>query len=207
MEKRSYPQLTKEQQRLVEENANLVPYMFNRNTWVMDFYHDEDEAIGDGFYSLCVAAIHYNGQKQVAFSTYASNAVLKNWRNKRRFCYRGKRFADKMPYSLDAKLFDGESTLADYIQSDSDVEDETIANSFCQRMRDLARKCIFKHSRHPDRDFDMWCDYHMHLIPQPDIAKKNGLTLQCVSHTIRKINAQIKEQLAIEEVSRHRNRQ
>lgn len=80
-------QLTPEQQKLVEDNHNLIYSFLNSHRLSIDDYYDV-AAIG-----LCKAAYHFDPAKGIAFSTYAykliQNEILREMRKNNNISHGG----------------------------------------------------------------------------------------------------------------------
>lgn len=62
--------MTESEQRLVEENLNLVHYILHKNTWIKnDFYNDYFQMAAFG---LCLAAQRFDESKEFKFATFAT---------------------------------------------------------------------------------------------------------------------------------------
>lgn len=102
-------------QNLIEDNMNLVYFVIHKH--YPTFIKDED-LVQEGFCGLCKAAEMYDESKGIAFSTYASKAILNHikWYFTRQMKHNG-------VYSLDKEVLehkDGETvTLVDLIVDES----------------------------------------------------------------------------------------
>lgn len=97
MNKIQRPPLTPEQQKLVEQNHNLI-YSF-----AMLRGANVDEAYGALATGLCLAARSYSPEKNVSFSTYAyrvmRNELVREWRDSR-----VRSIPDELVFSYDATM-------------------------------------------------------------------------------------------------------
>ena len=160
MRKKTYPPLTEEQKQLVEDNVKLVPFMFGKNTWVLNFYHDSDEAVADGYFALVMAAMHFHKERGIEFNTYATRAIYGYWARQKVFFGRGKRFAEQMPYSLDRPVSQkhtsvaDEETLGDTIPSDTDIEKETHSKMLAEKVKSAAQQTTLCSFRDPSKAYE-----------------------------------------------------
>lgn len=130
--------MTPEQQQLVKDNLNLVPFIFKRYIKLNRYnYSWKQDIIQQGYLGLCYAAIHYKGQ--VRFSTYASLAIerqMLNLINSLRKNY--------MTTSLDFDLYDLEEetlknkSFLNYIFIELDIEEEIDRKDKISFIKDIA---------------------------------------------------------------------
>lgn len=71
--------LTEEQKKLVEDNHNLIYFVLRRFNWNIMRYYDI------AAYALCRAAMSYNPNNEIKFSTYAVKSIVYNiWRERKK---------------------------------------------------------------------------------------------------------------------------
>lgn len=201
MRKKTYPPLTEEQKQLVEDNVKLVPFMFGKNTWVLNFYHDSDEAVADGYFALVMAAMHFHKERGIEFNTYATRAIYGYWARQKVFFGRGKRFAEQMPYSLDKPVSQkhtsvaDEETLGDTIPSNTDIEKETNSKMLAEKVKSSAKQTTLCSFRDPDKAYEMWHAYYFWNYNAKEIARAHHITHQRVHEVIRKINNRVQQSM------------
>lgn len=69
--------MTKEQQKLVEENYLLVNYVVNKYFKKDFFYIDKEDLIAEGYWWLCRCSCYYDSDKS-KFSTFACNCLIRH---------------------------------------------------------------------------------------------------------------------------------
>lgn len=111
--------LTEEQQKLVENNHNLIYYFCNKkNLDIEDFYDIFAE-------SLCKAALHYNPQTNSSFSNYVIYIMKKDLADYYKFINRKQRNDENIKLiSLDDNLYDSDESVSKLLGVDysADVE-------------------------------------------------------------------------------------
>ena len=71
--------LNMEQQKLVEDNLNLVYFIVEKYFYMNYGYIEKDELVAEGFLCLCRCAKFYNKDKGVKFSYYACKCIKNIW--------------------------------------------------------------------------------------------------------------------------------
>lgn len=143
--RRDYPKMTDAQKALVEENMGLV-YMVAADLYQGTYEYDDLVQLGS--LGLCLAAIDFNPDRGLAFSTFATHCIKRSiWRH-HQIWTNAKRDLQKESYSLDERIKskDGPSqkTHASMLVGAEDVEDMAIAhdlldvvNSLKEQQRDV----------------------------------------------------------------------
>ena len=134
-----YPKMTEAQQRLVEENKGLVYKS------VADLYkglYEYEDLLQIGFVGLCQAAVRYNPDMGIAFSTLATTSIRNQiWRHHQIWVHRKKRDLTKEAFSLDEHLCSGTeqygSTHAEMLVSPDNVEDMAVASCLMDVVRSI----------------------------------------------------------------------
>lgn len=70
--------LNMEQQKLVEDNLNLVYFIVEKYFYMNYGYIEKDELVAEGFLCLCRCAKFYDKDKGVKFSYYACKCIKKH---------------------------------------------------------------------------------------------------------------------------------
>lgn len=126
--------MTEEQNKLVTENLNLARKFAHDYSFSKQDYEDR-EAIA--FESLCKASIHFNPDKDVKFSTYASSIIKRDLQKE---ITKENNRPDKI--SLDQSIADGltiEDTVGeeDFTEKISDPYLQNYINNFSPRVQDM----------------------------------------------------------------------
>ena len=199
MRKKTYPPLTEEQKQLVEDNMKLVPYTLEKCAWAVDACGDYEDAVADGYYSLIRAAIAYRPNQKVSFSTYACKAMCLQWAQRLQYRTKKKRYADKMPYSLDRKLKDDgevdDMTLGDTIPGPLNVENAVNEKIVSAQVCRLAKEKLAKSSKNPDRDYDIWYSRSFGNYTTREKGNQYGLTNTRVCEIVKKVNTHIQSSM------------
>ena len=163
--------LTIEQQKLVEENHNLIYDFINRNNLSIDEYYDI-LAIG-----LCKASKAYNPEKG-KFSTICNKCMSSEvglyWRYKNTL----KNIINEETLSYDRLLNseEGDTSFLDILSNDynmaNDVITDMMFSSFLSKLKDKERIVI---------------EHVIEGLNQSEIANKLNVTPQYISEIVRKI--------------------
>lgn len=115
--------LTTEQQRLVEDNHNLIYGYLNKKNLKIEEWYDVC-AIG-----LCKAAQTFNAEKGAQFSTYAYLIMQNQVWQESRMKISKKRVPENMTYSYDAEVAELDGVdFSKMISGSENVEDKCITN-------------------------------------------------------------------------------
>ena len=124
---------------MVEENVGLV------HQAVKDLYkgvYEYEDLIQVGFVGLCLAAIGYQPEGGVSFSTYASTCIRKQILRHNQIWSRKKRDLSMECYSLDERLRSATDTFGvthkDLLFSSQSVEDEAMADALMDAVMSLS---------------------------------------------------------------------
>ena len=130
-------QMTQEQKDLASNNYGLVFYAVNKYLSSMKF--DFDDMISIGSYGLCKAAMKYDPDNGMTFSTYAIKVIIRTIHREAQYAMRMKRGGGKLDASLDHSYSfeskdDGNDKLLSNILIDEsvDVENEALNKVVCE---------------------------------------------------------------------------
>lgn len=114
--------LTDEQRKLVEDNHNLIYKV------LYDKHLDIDEWYGVAALALCKAAMLFDPDKKIQFSTYACAAIWNNICNQYALSIADRQIPKDKIYSLDCEYGTGEEayTIKDYYADDYSFEDDIL---------------------------------------------------------------------------------
>ena len=136
--KRYYPQLTDEQRTMVEENIGLV---YKAVKDLFKGVYEYEDLIQVGSVGLCLAAICYQPEMGIEFSTYASTCIRKQILRHNQIWSKQKRDLSKESYSLDEMLRSATDTFGvthkDLLVSPQNVEDEALADALMDEVMSL----------------------------------------------------------------------
>lgn len=167
--------LSDEQQKLAEDNINLVFYVIHKHKFSI-----EDADIG--YIALCKAAKSYKPDIGYAFTTYAIKCIMNEFLyNKRK---ENGRLHDTYHMSLDKPVaVDSEGkeiTLLDVVPDTTSLEGDVIYSEFINKYNEYLKTLSDKHR-------NIILLYHQGLT-QREIADKVGGTQAHISRIIRKVN-------------------
>jgi len=167
--------LTTEQQKLVEDNHNLIYHVLNQHGWSIDDYYDV-AAIG-----LCTAAIKFDASLGNKFNTYACTAIknamlmeLRKTNTKMRYGAKPISLDDTLPNSDGTLTMDGLITYGDVIESKNDVIEETVKCIEIQERIDML----------PKRQREV-LRLHIDGYSQREIAEMFGISKSYVSRLLK----------------------
>lgn len=114
--------LTDEHRKLVEDNHNLIYKV------LYDKHLDIDEWYGVAALALCKAAMLFDPDKKIQFSTYACAAIWNNICNQYALSIADRQIPKDKIYSLDCEYGTGEEayTIKDYYADDYSFEDDIL---------------------------------------------------------------------------------
>lgn len=173
--------LTNEQKKLVEENHNLIYYVFHK------YCKDKklDDVYGDLAEVLCRSAQKYNQNKKIKFNTYATNSMLNRLKQLHIDENRIKRKAEIISYDTIPKNKEGTKELERQTYLDlfedkkQNIEDKVMLNSVLRDINDL-----------PPNQKEI-----MRLLIQnenmSEVARITGISKQCTTEKIRKIQKKL----------------
>lgn len=127
--------LTDEERALVEENEKLVPFIANKYDWCKHIYGSIDDAIGDGYIALCIAAQTYDAGRGYAFTTYASKLIFRQFAMRRQMDQTMRRNPGKRPLRLDWNVPGKEITLAELVPSSDDTEEKVFNREMARSLK------------------------------------------------------------------------
>ena len=130
--------LTDEERALVEENEKLVPFIANKYDWCKHIYGSIDDAIGDGYIALCIAAQTYDAGRGYAFTTYASKLIFRQFAMRRQMDQTMRRNPGKRPLHLDWNVPGREITLGEVVPSGEDIEEKVINLEMARSLKHTA---------------------------------------------------------------------
>lgn len=149
--------------KLIEDNINLVYFVIHKN---FPNYATDEDIVQVGMLGLCKAANSWNESKGT-FSTFAIpsiyNTICKEFRSRNRH---------KPTYSLEYNYSESDDdplTLGDMLVGDSDVDWVDI-EELCSPLSERERTIV---------------EMKRTGLTQPEIAKKLGVSQQCVSSYLR----------------------
>lgn len=149
--RRDYPKLTDEQKQLVEDNMRLV---YKVATEVYQGVYEYDDLVQMGSLGLCLAAIDYDPDKGVAFSTFATTCIKRAIFRHNQIMTKKKRDHRLEAYSLDElahmRRGDDFSTHLDELVGYGTVEDTVIAHELIgvvNGLRKQRRDVLWAHMR------------------------------------------------------------
>ena len=131
-------QLDDNERKLVEENMRLVPFIIKR--YFGPHHLQDDDMMSIGYLALCKAALKYDQNRGVKFTTYASRAIINDLRDDARDKFKPLIQTGMMEASLNQKLTDDdEDEIIDKIADpDVDIEKEVFSRMTCAELRELA---------------------------------------------------------------------
>ena len=131
-------QLDDNGRKLVEENMRLVPFIIKRYFGPHNL--QDDDMMSIGYLALCKAALKYDQNRGVKFTTYASRAIINDLRDDARDKFKPLIQTGMMEASLNQKLTDDdEDEIIDKIvDPDVDIEKEVFSRMTCAELRELA---------------------------------------------------------------------
>ena len=118
--------LTKEQQKLVEDNVDLVPYAVKK--YLAHVYIEFDDKVSIGYYWLCRAAYFYKPESGNTFSTFAIKVIVRGVMRYAQHELRQKRGGNCVTVSLDKKL----QAVNEEVPDDEDVEEGVLDRVLCE---------------------------------------------------------------------------
>lgn len=130
--------LTDEERALVEENKKLVPFIANKYDWCKRVYGSIDDAIGDGYIALCIAAQTYDAGRGYAFTTYASKLIFRQFVMRRQMDQTMRRNPGKRPLRLDWNAPGKEITLGELVPSSDDIEEKVLNAEMARSLKHTA---------------------------------------------------------------------
>lgn len=173
--------MTVEQRKLVEENHNLIYYVFHR---YCKGQHLED-VYGDLAIALCYASSKYRNNKNIDFSTYAVTAMLNRLKQLKTNASRLKRTAkvvsyDNSPKGNETTVYIDQLTYLDLLEDKrQNVEEKVILKSVLRDINAL-----------PPNKKEI-----MSLLIQnenmSEVARIVGISRQCMTEKIRKIQKKL----------------
>lgn len=157
-------QLNSEQQKLVEDNHNLIYSFMNRNKLSLNAVEDW---YGTCAVALCKAALTFNPNKKIAFSTLAYVCMS----NEMKMVFRSRERGIKDALSLDYNVTE-DIRLVDYIKNKSDefgeVDFYTILNKYYSKLNATHKNIIDDHIYTDMTQKDMSEKYN---LSQPMISR------------------------------------
>ena len=184
--------LTEENKRTVEENLGLVPYIVNKYfVSKMNKDYDFDDLVDVGYYGLCKASILYNPDSGIAFSTYASQAIIRNIKRELNFGLRKKRGAGRITVSLNdiaIRKDEVEGTFEDKlynIPDDYDIEYDVLNRIACEPIWE----CV-----------PTYCAIEASGMNEREYAKSIGLTNRAVNWRKRNEFAKVRAKIIREKI-------
>ena len=130
--------LTPEERALVEENEKLVPFIANKYDWCRRVYGSIEDAIGDGYIALCIAAQTYDAGRGYAFTTYASKLIFRQFAMRRQMDQTMRRNPGKSPLHLDWKVPGKEITLGELVPSEKNTEESVLNLEMARSLKQTA---------------------------------------------------------------------
>lgn len=130
--------LTEEQRALVEANEKLVPFVANKYDWCKLVYGSIEDAIGDGYIALCIAAQNYDASRGYSFSTYASKLIFRQFAMRRQTDATKRRNPGKRPLHLDWNVPGKEITLGELVPADDDIEEKVLDIEMARSLKHTA---------------------------------------------------------------------
>lgn len=118
--------LKDEERELVEKNEKLVYFMAKKYDWCRMVYGSIEDAIGDGYIALCIAAQTYDAGRGYAFSTYASKLIFRQFAMRRQMDATKRRNPGKRPLHLDWNVPGKEITLGELVPAGDDIEEKVL---------------------------------------------------------------------------------
>lgn len=166
--------LSKEQQKLVEDNINLIYYfIYKYKKYTLDL-------VDVGYIGLCKAALTFDKSKNIKFATYASRCILNAFNMQLR---RDIKITQHEVMSLDKTLYnddeDNQIDIIDLIPSNHNTEREV----FFKDMQDKLYSYLYSIK---ERDRDILISYLINNESQLDISRNLNMHQPTVSRLIRK---------------------
>lgn len=131
-------QLTDKERELVEANKKLVPFIANKYDWCKMVYGSMEDAIGDGYIALCIAAQNYDASRGYLFSTYASKLIFRQFAMHRQTDATKRRNPGKSPLRLDWNVPGKEITLGEVVPSSDDIEEKVLNAEMARSLKHTA---------------------------------------------------------------------
>ena len=130
--------LTDEERALVEANEKLVPFIANKYAWCGRVYGSIDDAIGDGYIALCIAAQTYDAGRGYAFTTYASKLIFRQFLMRLQTDAAKRRNPGKSPLHLDWNVPGKEITLGELVPSSDNIEEKVLDMEMARSIKHTA---------------------------------------------------------------------
>ena len=107
--------LSEEQRKLVEENIDLVAFIFHKSFHGPNKMRDAEDHIQDGMVGLCMAALKFDPDRGFKFSTFAYPYVLGIMQQ------RSRNFGYDTPYKIPRGMLDDRVQILRYMKLNPDA--------------------------------------------------------------------------------------
>lgn len=169
--------LSNEQKKLVEDNISLIYYfIYKYNKYTLDL-------VDVGYIGLCKAALTYNKDYNVEFSTYASKCILNAFNLQLR---KDIKIKNHEVLSLNKPLNDNSTLNDDDILEYMDLIPSSFNTEWQVFFRDMQDKLYAYLYSINDRDRDIIIKYLINQENQLQIAKRLNIAQTTVSKIIKK---------------------
>ena len=168
--------LTEEQQKLAEDNLDLVRYVISHCIGKR-LVHDED-LVSTGYIGLCNAAASYDATKNIRFSTFAVKCIFNEICQTTRYNNATRRLAQNMAFSLNNHIETDSGEVLEIIDlvidPNENTEEIALNNVMCESIAHCIPTCIEK---------------EINNLTYDELAKKCGVSR---SRAHQKVHAELK---------------
>jgi RNA polymerase sporulation-specific sigma factor len=164
---------------LITDNLNLVYFSYEKLPKTPFTVTYKDDLISEGNVGLCKAAIKYNPELDVAFSSFAISCI----KNEMLMFIRRDKNKISNTVSLDAPISDDEDLfLSDMISDKTEIDDKILYKQILEKLRNKIKP------KHYDI-FVMWLNGSKYR----EIAEIYGHSVSCIAKIIHKIKNNLKK--------------